>query len=277
MRVRLLINEHSRRGREFAPHVREALRDAGIETVDEARGAGVSNVDAVVCAGGDGTLLCGLGPAIEARVPIGIVPLGTFNELARTFGIPLDVRAAVETIAQGHSRTIDVGRVNGVHFLNEASIGISSRAARLQTPEIKRRFGFLGVIWTSLRALRYAHPIHAVVRNDDRAEVLRTIQLTVANSHRFGGLVSVEDAAIDDGWLDLYSVDITGPGEAFSVARAMLAGKRRDAPGLRTLRSRAFDVTTRHPHHIMADGEPAGVTPARFEVLPKALRIFVPQ
>ena len=277
MRVRLFINERSRRGRELAPQARAALRDAGVETIEAPPSGNVDGVDAIVCAGGDGTLLGGIGTAIEAKLPVGIIPLGTFNELARTFGIPLDVRAAVETIVQGHTRTIDVGRVNGVHFINEASIGISSRAARLQTPELKRRFGFLGVLWSSLRAMRYSRPFRATVRHQGGVEALRTLQLTVANSYRFGGVLSVEDAAIDDGWLDLYSVDITGPREAFSVARAILAGKRQNAPGLRTLRARVFDVTTHHPHHIAADGEPAGVTPARFEVLPKALRLIVPQ
>ncbi len=106
---------------------------------------------------------------------------------------------------------------------------------------------------------------------------MRTVQLTVANSDRFGGVFSVGDAAIDDGWLDLYSVDIAGPREFFSVARAAFTGERRDTPGLRTLRARSFTVTTRHAHHITADGEAAGTTPARFDVLPKALRVFVPQ
>jgi YegS/Rv2252/BmrU family lipid kinase len=278
VRVHLFINEHSRRGREFGPRVRDAMQSAGIEIVSEgASFERMDRVDAIVCAGGDGTLLCGIEPAIKADVPLGIVPLGTFNELARTLNVPLEPEAAVAAIATGVERRIDVGRVNGRHYLNEASIGISSRVTRLQTPELKQRFGFLGVVWTALQAVRYGRPFHAEIRYDDDRAWVRTLQLTIANSHRFGGLVSVADAAIDDGWLDCYSVDITSMGEAFSVTRHMLAGKREDAPGLRTFRARTFDVVTPRPHHITADGEPAGTTPARFEVLAKALRVFAPQ
>ena len=277
MRAHLFINEHSRRAANDGPRVRAALGMAGIEVRESSSFDDLHEVDAVICAGGDGTLLCGIGPAIEADVPLGIVPLGTFNELARTLEVPLEPEAAVEAIATGSLRSIDVGRVNGVYYLNEASIGISSRVARLQTPELKQRFGFLGVAWTSLMAVRYGRPIRAQIRFDDSCESVRTLQLTVANSHRFGGLFNVADAAIDDGWLDCYSINITGVREAFSVARAMFAGKREDAPGLRTFRARAFDIVTRRPHRITADGEPAGQTPARFEVIPKALRVFAPQ
>lgn len=276
MRVHLFINERSRRGGEHAPAVRKALADASIEAVETPSYEDAHGAEAIVCAGGDGTLLRAIGAAVESKLPIGIIPLGTFNELARTLEIPLDVDGAVKAIAGGRLREIDVAEVNGHFYVNEASIGISSRAARMQTPELKQRFGFLGVLWTAFQAVRYGRPIHTTIRFDGRAERFQTIQLTVANSHRFGGLLNVSDAAIDDGWLDLYSVDIESPREAFAVARTMFAGKRRDAPGLRTRRASAFHVETRHPHLIMADGEPAGTTPARFRVLPKALRVFVP-
>ncbi len=275
MRAQLVINHRSRRGREHARTVRAALAAAGIETIEGKRGS--DGPDCIICAGGDGTVLRSIPAAIEHGLPVGIVPLGTFNELARTLGVPLDIEGAVKTIAARGERAIDVGRVNGVHYLHEASIGISSRIARLQTPELKQRFGLAGVLWTALQAVRHGRPIHAEVTSDGGCERLRTVQLTVANSDRFGGVFSVADASIDDGWLDLYSVDITGPREFFSVARAIFLGQRRDGPGLRTLRARTFEIATRHEHRITADGEPAGTTPARFEVLPKALRVFVPQ
>ncbi|MDP9110971.1 MAG: lipid kinase, partial [Candidatus Eremiobacteraeota bacterium] len=178
--------------------------------------------------------------------------------------------------AAGAERAIDVGYVNGRYFVNEASIGISSRISRMQTPELKQRFGFLGVLATALRAFRHSKAIDAEVLYDGKSERFRTIQLTIANSHRFGGFLSVSDAAIDDGHLDLYSVDINGFYEAFCVARALFAGKREEVPGLRTLRATSFEIRTRREHHIAADAEPAGTTPARFEVKAKALRVFVP-
>jgi YegS/Rv2252/BmrU family lipid kinase len=250
------------------------LTQRGIEIVHD---PGTVNVDCVVVVGGDGTVYGVLNEIVRRGVPLGVVPVGTFNELARTLGIPFDIAQACEAIATRATRTIDLALVNGRHhYISEASIGISSHIARMQTPQLKKRLGLLAVIATTFAALRYSRAMHAEIRFDDRIESLKVVQLTVANSHRFGGVVDITDAAIDDGWLDLYAVNIESFGQAFSVARALLQGKRESVPGLQTFRSKQFSVRTRRSHHISADGEPAGKTPAVFEVVPKALRVFVP-
>ncbi len=275
MRAQLVLNRCSRRGTEWANLVQEALSKANIDVVETETIDDVPpNVDAIVAAGGDGTVIRCVGPAIARNLPLGIIPLGTFNDLARTLGIPLDVNHAVQVIERGHEHVIDVGYVNGKYFVNEASIGISARIARLQTPELKQRFGLFAVIVTALQAYRHSQPIHAEVVYDGKVENFKTIQLTVANSNHFGGFLNVEGAAIDDEWLDLYSVEIESFREAFGIARAMFSGKRLSVPGLRTLRAKSFEVRTRHPHHIAADAEPAGTTPATFQVRPKALRVY---
>jgi len=104
------------------------------------------------------------------------------------------------------------------------------------------------------------------------------MQVTIANSPRFGHFISVQDAAIDDGRLDLYAVEIGSGADLFSAAGAIVAGCRHATGGLHSFRSAAFDGTTRRRHHVTAEGEPAGRTPARFESLSlsAALRVFVP-
>jgi diacylglycerol kinase (ATP) len=277
MFAQLVINARSRRGAREAPDVRAALHEARIEFAEDGWPDDIAgDVDCIIAAGGDGTLLNAIGKALNRDLPLGVIPLGTFNDLARTLEIPMDVRDAIDVIANGRERSIDVGRVNGKYFVNESSIGISSRISRMQTPELKQRFGFLGVVATALQAFRHARPIHAEVVHEGGIERLRTVQLTIANSYRFGGVFSIADAAIDDGWLDLYSVDIENAWDAFCIGRALIEGRRADAPGLRTLRGKRFEIRTRRPHHITADAEPAGTTPAAFEILPKALRVFVP-
>ncbi len=277
MFAQLVINARSRRGGQAAPEVRAALHRAEIEFAEDGWPDDIAgSVDCIIAAGGDGTLLSAIASALGRGLPLGVIPLGTFNDLARTLQIPMDIRGAIEVIANGQERSIDVGRVNGHYFVNESSIGISSRISRLQTPELKQRLGFLAVLATAVLAFRHARPIHAEVVHADGVDRLRTIQMTVANSFHFGGFLSVADAAIDDGWLDLYSVDIENAWEAFSIGRAIIEGRRKEVPGLRTLRAKRFEIRTRHPHHITADAEPAGMTPATFEILPKALRVFVP-
>lgn len=235
-----------------------------------------TQLDAIVVAGGDGTLARQIPNALQLGIPVGVVPLGTFNDLARTLSIPVDVAGACAVIAAGRMRAIDVAVVNGTYYVSEASIGISSRLARRQRSKDKQRFGLLAILASLALAARYARPFHAQVTFDGTRDRFKAVQLTVANSQRFGGFITVDDLALDDGCLDLFAVEIESIVQLLSVAAAIVAGKRRSAQGLRTFRARAFDVSTHHPHHITADGEPAGKTPARFEVLPRALRVFVP-
>jgi diacylglycerol kinase (ATP) len=272
VRVRLVINPLSGRAQRSGGAVAQRLERLGVEIVEP----NASPFDAIVVAGGDGTIARQIPAALGLDVPIGIVPLGTFNDLARTLRIPLDVEGACAAIAAGELRCIDVAHVNGSYYATEASIGISSRVARLQRPESKQRFGLLAIVATALQAVRYARPFRAEIRHDGKRNKCRAIQLTVANSQRFGGFITAGGVAIDDGRLDCYCVQINSLGELFSVARAIVSGRGRSAPGLRAFRSHAFDVSTRRPHRITADGEPAGTTPARFEVLPKALKVLAP-
>jgi YegS/Rv2252/BmrU family lipid kinase len=272
MRALLVLNERSRLGMREGPAVCRMLEEAGIRFVRGLR----EPVEAVIAAGGDGTLIGAIPLALERNVPLGIVPLGTFNDLAKTLGVPGAIPHACAIIARARTRAIDVGRVNGCYFVNEASIGVSARIARRQTPEVKQRFGVIGVISTTLQTLRDIRPFSAEIAYDGHLERVRTVQITVANNARFGGIIERTDAAIDDGWLDLYSIEPRNWLDAFALVRKIVVRDPSSGQGLRSRRSTRFTVTTRHAHHISADGEPAGLTPAVFEVLPKALRVLVP-
>ncbi|WP_265094641.1 diacylglycerol kinase family protein, partial [Enterobacter hormaechei] len=101
-------------------------------------------VDAIVVGGGDGSINAVLEGALAARLPLGILPLGTANDLARTLGIPPDPVAAAGIIQAGYLRQIDLGRVNGHLFANVASLGLSVELTRRLTGALKRRWGRLG-------------------------------------------------------------------------------------------------------------------------------------
>lgn len=273
MRALLMLNEKSRRGLREGDAVCRSLAGCGIDCI---RDPAARDVDAVIAAGGDGTVISAVPAALARGVPLGIVPLGTFNDLARTLGVPLDIEGACAAIRAARTRSIDVGRVNRRYFVNEASIGISTRIARKQTPEVKRRFGIFAVIATTLQTLNQTRPFLAEVDFGDRTERFRSVQLTIANSGRFGGIFEREDASIDDGWLDLYSIEVTNWMQALRVAGKIVRRDPQSGEGLRTRRSTRFVVRTRHAHHIAADGEPAGMTPATFEILPGAVRVIIP-
>jgi diacylglycerol kinase (ATP) len=286
-RVLLLINSHARRGRDARAEAVAALESRGHSVVGEdpgssrdvsaAIGRHRGKIDAVVVGGGDGTLIAAIDGVRQVGVPLVILPLGTINELSRTLGLPFDVTAACALLDEGRGRWIDAGRANGVWFFNEASIGLSTHVVREQTGQLKSRWGMLAIPIATLRAWRHLRPYLLTAKWDGGERTFRTVQLTVANSYRFGGVVENPDAAIDDGALDLYSVEIQRVWDAIDVVAAVA---RRQFPASRnvsTVRAASFSVTSRHRHHVFADGEPAGTTPVEFTVVPRALEVLVPQ
>ena len=235
-------------------------------------------IDVAAIGGGDGTLISAIGGLRSVGVPLLILPLGTINELARTLGIPFDIGAACALLETGTRHAIDVGRVNGFWFFNEASIGLSTHVAREQTGEVKSRWGMLAIPLATVRAWRSLRPYHLDVELDNGEHTsFRTVQLTVANSYRFGGLVENTTARIDDGTLDLYSIDLQRWWDALEILGAVAVKRFPDAKGVQTLRGRRFVVRGRHRHHVFADGEPATKTPAEFTVVPQAISVYVPK
>lgn len=286
-RALLLINTNSRRGHESHDEIVALLRQRNFELVEENAPdaqtakrimlAQRGNVECVIVGGGDGTLISMLEGLIETKLPLGILPLGTFNDLAKTLNVPVGLPEACDIIAGEGELQLDVGWVNGKHFINEASIGISTHIARRQTTEVKRRFGFLAIVATTLQAIRYSHPFHAQIEYDGRQEGFRTIQLTVANSHHFGGFITNKDAAIDDGVLDLYSLELRHWRQVIPMVGKLVKKEMSDARGVRSWKSTQFVVRTPRPRDVFADGELATTTPATFKVLPKAISVFAPR
>src|SRR3546814_14081498 len=114
--------------------------------------------------GGDGSISSAAPAVIESGLPLGIIPAGTANDLARTLSIPLDFAAAADVIVEGHSRRIDVGTVHGHAFFNVASIGLSSELAQTLDPATKKRVGRLGYAVAALRVILAVQRFRARIR-----------------------------------------------------------------------------------------------------------------
>jgi YegS/Rv2252/BmrU family lipid kinase len=255
--------------REIAP----ARRDDVATAVLDYRG----RVDAVVVAGGDGSLNAAAPGLVAAELPLGIIPLGTANDLARTLAIPSDPAAAADVVARGRTTALDLGSVNGRPFFNVASIGLSAELARTLTSAEKRRWGRLGYASAGLRVLARARPFHARITHAGVTEEVLTLQVAVGNGRHYGGgNVVAARAAIDDGRLDLYSLEFNNAWKLALMLRAFRQGVHGARREVRTMRGVAFDVTTRRPRSVNADGELITKTPAHFRVHPAALRVFVP-
>lgn len=283
----LLRNRHARRGSDDLAAVRERFRATGVEVAevapaDRAEASDLvlrarGTVDAVVIAGGDGTLNAAAPGLMAAELPFGIIPLGTANDLARTLGIPRDPLAAAGVVLKGRRRALDLGSVNGRPFFNVASIGLSSQLARTLTRAEKQRWGKLGYATAGARVLARARPFHARITHAGAVDEVHTLQIAVGNGRHYGGgNVVAEDAAVDDGRLDLYSLEFASTLKLALMLRAFRRGVHGAWREVRTLRGTAFTITTRRPRSVNADGELVTKTPAYFRVHPAALEVYAP-
>jgi diacylglycerol kinase (ATP) len=290
-RVLLAVNARARKGQAARDQVMKVFRERGHEVTEvqlDASKDGLSkaivahknDVDVVVVGGGDGTLLTAIDGLVETKLPLAVLPLGTFNELARTLGVPTDPDEVAALVDDGVPLPVDVGCVNGKRYFNEASVGLSTRVTRLQTGEVKKRLGMFAIPVTTLRALRFQRPMHLEIESEDGSKrMLRALQLTVANSYRFGGVVENPEASLEDGQLWLYSIDVRGFWHTIALLGAIALRRFQQAPDVTAVRGKRFIVRSVHGrrHRVFGDSEDLTTLPAEFSIINGGVTVLVPE
>ncbi len=283
----LVANDHSRRGADVGPFI-EALQRGGMRLRREPcrRREELSalirslreEVGAVILAGGDGTMSAAAPALRDTGLPLGILPLGTANDLARTLAIPTEAEGAAAVILAGYRRQLDLGCVNGHLFFNVASLGLSVTITQRLTRVMKRRWGRLAYPIAAAAVILQARRFSATVSVDGRDIEVKSMQVAVGTGRYYGGGMVVSDAAtIDDGLLDVYSLEPRARWRLLWMARAFRDGEHESLEEVRTMRCRLLEVRTRRRRHVSADGEIITRTPARFTLLPRAVTVFAPR
>ncbi|MFI7281424.1 diacylglycerol/lipid kinase family protein [Micromonospora chersina] len=286
-RAALVVNAHSRRGRRLYEAVHSRLRAAGFtllgaypvdrpgeldRVLAEAAGLGP---DLLVAGGGDGTIGTAARLLAHRDMALGLLPLGTTNNFARTVGVPLDLDAAVGLLTDGKVIDVDLGLIGDTLFTNHVGIGLSADIMLTAPPRLKRVVGRLAYPLTALGLLARHRPLRFTVRAEGREHAFDTHQVYVANGGFHAGRPITADANADDRLLVAYPVG--GPtrrGLLRETARNAAAGHRRTLGDKPFLAVRQLWLETDRPARIEVDGEPYGETPVRIGLDPNALRVM---
>lgn len=243
----------------------------------------------LVVVGGDGTVnevVNGIGDLDLAGVEVAVLPHGTGWDFVRTFGISRDLDHAIRTALEGAVREIDLGRVDfrtwagdetRAYFANVGSAGISGAIAKRANETSKALGGKVSYYWATLAVFFGWQVGELRVSVDEEVREGRMIDVLVTNGRYLaGGMMMCPEAEPDDGLFDVLLIgDVTKRDLAFVLPKTY-RGKHLPHPRLELLRGRAVTVDADEPLPIEIDGEQPGTTPARFEVLPRALRLRVP-
>jgi len=248
-----------------------------------ARTAARTKCDYVVVAGGDGTLNGVVnGLATDAKnVRVGIVPLGTGNDFARTLGLSLSIEQNIDILRSAKTKRIDLVRVRSKrrarYFVNVSAGGFSGMVDEKITPKIKRTWGPLAYIRGAAAALPQLHAYHTEILLDDDEQLSAELYNVVVANGRFvaGGLPIAPDADPSDGLLEVVLIPKLGTPEIALLAAEIVLGKHLSSKATVFRRAKKISVRSRPGMCFNVDGELVGNAPAVFQILPRALNFVV--
>jgi diacylglycerol kinase (ATP) len=229
----------------------------------------------VLAWGGDGTINEVASALAFDEVPMGIVPAGSGNGLARELGVHPRAERAIADALQAVPRSMDLGEIDGHLFANMAGVGFDAHIASEFATATRR--GFLGYAGITARALRTYEARHYRVTTGGVETAHRAILVTIANSAQFGNNARIAPGArVDDGELDLVVMEEQSRLATLSSMPRLFNGTIERVRGCTIRRIREATIESDQPMRYHVDGEPmAGGTKLRVRIHPAALRIAV--
>ncbi len=231
--------------------------------------------DLLIVCGGDGTIHDALQDAIEAAVPVAIIPVGTANVLARELSIPRDPLAALQVLRTGRTRKLHLGKADDKYFHLMAGVGLDGYLLRQVGPSLKRFLG-VGAFWLTgfFRFWSYSLPVFQVKIGEE----LHTATFAVVSNSRFygGHLRVTPHANVFDDTLDVCLFSARNHFRYLMYLWGSLRGKHLNYPDVVYRKTRKLEVTGGSRIAVQLDGELAGTLPRHFEMAGETLEVFVP-
>jgi len=288
MPLTLLVNPSSAGGRslKLLPRIEAALdarrtafrveRTRSLEHGAELALRSAEAGELPVVVSGDGLLGVVGGAMAGSEVPLGLIPAGRGNDLARALGIPTEPEAAVTAILAGNSRLIDVGEANGRRFLGIASVGFDSECNRLANETHWLR-GNSVYAYSMPRTLIGWRPARFTISVGEERKRISGYFVAVANNSVYGGGMWIApEAEIDDGEFDVVSIGEVGKLRFLLGLRDVLKGRHLERDEVSVFRAPRLQLDASRPFPVYADGDHLTDLPVTLRVLPRCLSILVP-
>jgi len=284
----VLINSKSRRGKEWAPRIREILGDSPLKidaflqtdrpeiVVEQVKEACYKRVPLIIVGGGDGTISSAVQTIVGSNSVLGVLPLGTGNAFAHDLGIPANPEEACQTLLEGKVESVDLGLVKDRYFVNIATVGLTTRIAEGLTGERKRRFGRMAYAVAIFQAAMKAKPFKAILTTDEGRAEYDAMQFVVSSGRYHGGFPVTPDAEITDCRLHGYILSATTRGALIKYALHLWGGRQVNLPEVHPFSTTAGQLETVPAMKVIIDGEPAGRIALDFKVAPRVLNVVVP-
>ena len=252
-----------------------ALRDPS-KLPQTVRDAVRADAPMIIVGGGDGSLSCAVDDLVDRDCVFAVLPLGTANSFARTIGLPLDLDGAIEAIATGQRRRIDLGVINGDYFANAAAIGLSPMIGDSVPHDLKKYLGRVGyLIWAIWCFIRFS-PFRLIVHDGTTEHRLWSTEVRIFNGRFHGGVELTETTDVDSGDIVIQAVVGRSLGRLIvDWYSKFFKLSSRDAT-TREFRGKRLKLDTRPHHRISIDGEILARTPAIVEVASRAIEVVVP-
>jgi len=238
----------------------------------------LQGADLMIAVGGDGTVAAVASAIDGSGIPLGIVPAGSTNIIARELGIPTNARAAVSLLYGAHRRhDLDLGVCGESRFLHMAGAGLDSRLFAATNPGLKRKVGWLAYLPAGARNL-VEPPVRFTIRADETTIEVVSPLVLVANGGSViaPGLTLYPGIRKDDGLLDVLIFTPRGPVQiARTLGRAATRGLAH-SPFVLRIPAHRVEITTDPPIPVQLDGDVATMTPATFEIRPGAIHVVTP-
>lgn len=244
--------------------------------------AAKEGIDTVIAGGGDGTVnevLNGLVQVEGNSSALGVIPLGTANDFARSAGIPLQLEGALRVAVETEPVAVDVGRSGDRAFMNVATGGFGTEVTVNTNPKLKRLLGGAAYFITGLGRFSELEPVPVRLRGPDLDWEGKLLVLAVGNARQAGGgHVLCPDAVLDDGLLDIGVLpDVAEDQQSQAISALMTHGMQAVKDAALYWRVPWIEIEAPKGIYVNLDGEPTHATHHRFEVESQRLKLHLPE